>query len=418
MSESSHTEQTCVIIGASHAGVNLAFNLRRKGWKGALHLFDADPALPYHRPPLSKAYLSSEGGIEEHALRPWESYEKENIQLHLGLKVAQIHRQEKQIALEDGSIHPYDKLVLATGARPLVPPIPGLTEAPNLFLLRTARDIEKIREALAAKPKAQVVIIGGGYIGLETAASLRKLGAEVHIVEREERVLARVTAPEVSAFYHSLHEAKGAKVHVGKNVTEIQAQGQQSLVCCGDGSQFLADLVILGVGIRVNLELAQAAGLEVANGIKVDETTQTSDPDIFAIGDCTYHYTPHYDRFIRLESVQNAIDQAKVASLALCGEEAKYNSLPWFWSDQYEVKLQIVGLNSGYDEVVVRRDHEAKFSVWYFQGDTLLAVDAINDAKAYVLGTRFIKGGQRLDKGKLADPTCPLKPAELVLQEA
>ncbi|MEM9986969.1 MAG: FAD-dependent oxidoreductase [Bacteroidota bacterium] len=417
MPESSHPEQTCVIIGASHAGVNLAFNLRRKGWLGPILLFDADPALPYHRPPLSKAYLSSEGDIEEHALRPWESYEKADIQLNLGIRVSQIHRQEKRIILEDGSTHPYDKLVLATGARPLVPPIPGLNEAPNLFLLRTAQDIEAIRSALLEKPKAQVVIIGGGYIGLETSASLRKLGVEVQVLEREARVLARVTAPEVSAFYQSLHQAKGVEIHLGKNVTEIQARGPRSLICCEDGREFMADLMILGVGIRVNLELAQSAGLALKDGIKVDESTQTSDPDIFAIGDCTYHYSPHYDRFFRLESVQNAVDQAKVASMALCGEEAKYDSLPWFWSDQYEIKLQIAGLNTGYDEVIVRKDHDTKFSVWYFQRDTLLAVDAINDAKAYVLGTRFIKGGQKLDKEKLADPTCPFKPAELVLQE-
>ncbi|KMT64464.1 NAD(P)/FAD-dependent oxidoreductase [Catenovulum maritimum] len=416
MSDKSSLDQTCIIIGASHAGVNLAFSLRKEGWQGEIKLFDADPILPYHRPPLSKAYLTSDDEIDKNALKSAESYDKENINLNLGVSVTKIDAESEQITLSDNTVHGYDKLVIATGARPLIPPITGIETATHLYPLRTALDVSNIRKAFNQSKQKRVVIIGGGYIGLETAASLKKLGAKVTVLEREDRILARVTAPEMSAFFAKLHADNDVDVFTGKNVTQIQNCQNENTIICADGSSYQADIIIVGVGIRVNTELAADAGIELENGIKVDETTATSAANIYAIGDCSYHYNPHYDRFIRLESVQNAVDQAKTAAAAINGKQVKYDTLPWFWSDQHDVKLQMVGLSQGYNQIVVRQelDAENKFSVWYFDNDTLLSVDAVNNAKAYVLGTKFIKSSSKLDKAKLADANVELKPANLI----
>jgi len=416
MSAVNHEKAVCVIIGASHGGVNLAFALRRLGWLGAIHLFDADPELPYHRPPLSKGFITGEGGVEDILLKPAEQYEQEQISLFLGTAVASIDRAQKQIVLADGKVQRYDKLVLATGGAPLIPPIAGIAAASQLYPLRSARDAADIRAAMARDSQQRVVIIGGGYIGLETAASLRKIGAEVTVLEREERVLARVTAPEMSQFFLELHAAQGVKIFTSKNVTEITMNQGVNQVVCADGSRFSADIIVVGVGIRVNDQLAKAAGLVVENGIRVDADAGTSDADIFAVGDCTWHHNQHYDRFIRLESVQNAVDQAKVAAAAIVGEEPVYDTIPWFWSDQYAVKLQMVGLAAGYDQALVRKEErEHCFSIWYFLDETLLAVDAVNNGKAYILGGKFIKGGQRINKEALIDATIPFKPGNLIL---
>ncbi|MDO6808125.1 FAD-dependent oxidoreductase [Zobellia galactanivorans] len=418
MSDIPNNEPSCVVIGASHAGVNFAFALRREGWNGSICLIDADSVLPYHRPPLSKAYLISDDGIEKNLLKSKESYVKERIELKLGVWVDAINRESKTIILADGTTVAYDKLVLATGARPIMPPIPGLDTAKNLFPLRSAADVANIKKTVAENESLQVVVIGGGYIGLETAASLKKLGASVTVLERESRILARVTAPEMSAFFQKLHRDNHVSVLTEKNVTSIEPTSNGNTVVCSDGSSYPADMVIVGVGIHVNKELAEKAGLTIENGIRVNEMAQTSDASIYAIGDCTFHYNPHYDRYIRLESVQNAVDQAKIAAAAIAGKKCCYDTLPWFWSDQYDVKLQMVGLSDGYDEVVVREEADKPncFSVWYFKGDTLLSVDVVNNAKAYVYGTKFIKGGEKIDKSKLGDPTADFKPANLVAQ--
>ncbi|NVK25205.1 MAG: FAD-dependent oxidoreductase [Gammaproteobacteria bacterium] len=410
------SEQTCIIIGASHAGVNLAFSLRREKYQGRIKLFDADPTLPYHRPPLSKAYLTADDPIEKNALKSIEAYEKEDIEVNLGRSVASIDEKNKLIKLANGQTEQYTDLVIATGARPFIPPISGLNSAQHLYPLRTAADVTKIKQAFSQSTKKRVVVIGGGYIGLETAASLKMMGATVTVLEREERILARVTAPEMSEFFQQLHSSHGVDVLTGKNVESISTQDCLNTVRCADGDEFEADIIIVGVGIRVNTELAATAGAEIENGIKVDESAKTSLPNIYAIGDCAYHYNPHYGRFIRLESVQNAVDQAKVAAAAIVGKETKYDTLPWFWSDQYDVKLQIVGLSQGYDNIVRREeaDDKNKFSVWYFKGDGLLSVDAVNNAKAYVIGTKFIKGRNIVNKTKLADSSIELKPANLL----
>ncbi|UXP31009.1 FAD-dependent oxidoreductase [Reichenbachiella agarivorans] len=408
-------DKTCLVIGASHAGVNFAFALRKEGWEGRIVLFDKDPVLPYHRPPLSKAYLTSDDLIEKHSLKSAESYEKEHIELCLGVGISSINRDTKTITLDTGETQVYDQLVLATGARPLIPPIPGMDTAHQLYPLRTAHDVQQIKAALGDGKGKRAVIIGGGYIGLEIAASMKKVGTDVTVLEREARVLARVTAPEMSAFFQQLHAEQDVNVLTNKNVVSIAKADESNIVHCSDGSQYPADLIVVGVGIRVNLELAKDAGLEIENGIKVNAQTQTSDPAIYAIGDCSFHHNPLYDRWVRLESVQNAVDQAKVAAAVIAGKDASYNSLPWFWSDQFDVKLQMVGLSEGYDELLIREEEgERKFSAWYFRGDQLLAVDAVNNAKAYVIGTKFIKESVKVDKQKLVELSTDLKPVHLL----
>ncbi|GAL80587.1 ferredoxin reductase [Algibacter lectus] len=403
--------KVCIVIGASHAGVNFAFALRREGWEGEIILYDNDKEFPYHRPPLSKAYLTSEEGTEQSLLFPKENYKTDNIVLKLGIAVNTINKEEKTITLANGSVQQYDKLVIATGARPFIPPIQGLDLAKNVFPMRTAEDAINIRKTINNSLTKRAVIIGGGYIGLETAASLKKLGANVVVLEREERVLARVTAPVMSDFFTQLHQNNGVKILTSKNVISIENKDDHNVVVCDDGTKLNADLIVVGVGIKVNSELAQNAGIVIENGIKVDETAKTNDPDIYAIGDCTYHYNPHYKYHLRLESVQNAVDQAKTAAKAICEQEVVYDTIPWFWSDQFDVKLQIVGLSKGYNQIIIRQE-EAKnsFSTWYFKDDELLAVDAVNFAKAYVLGTKFIKSKQKLDKSKISDLSIPFKP--------
>ena len=417
MSSKTQDHSICVVVGASHAGVNFAFALRQEGWEGQILLFDADPEFPYHRPPLSKTYLTNEVGTSASPLKSKESYEKDAIQLYLGIRVSSIDSKGKNIELQDGSVQSYDKLVLATGARPIVPPITGLDKVKNVFTLRTVLDVEGIQNALVDSPKKKVVVIGGGYIGLEIAASLKKLGSDVTVLEREERILARVTAPEMSEFFQSLHSENGVAVLTEKNVISVETDNETNRVVCSDGTKYPADIIVIGVGIHVNKELAEHAGLTIENGIKVDATTRTSDKNIYAIGDCTFHHNPHYDTYVRLESVQNAVGQAKVAAAAICGKEVVYDTIPWFWSDQYNVKLQIVGLSDGYDNFIIRKEAKDQpcFSIWYFRGDRLLSVDTINNAKAFVVGTRCIKTAQWVDKAKLSDNTVEFKPGNLII---
>ena len=411
-------EQICVVIGASHAGVNFAFALRKEGWEGQIILFDADTEFPYHRPPLSKAYLTSAEGSSHSLLFPRENYEEDNVILKLGAFVVSIDRQQKQIFLLDKTVQTYDKLVIATGASPYIPQIKGIEEATNLFTMRTATDAFNIRNAFNTSEQKHVIVIGAGYIGLETAASLNKLGAKVIVLERDERILARVTTPVISDLFYQLHKNNGVEVLTNKNVISIHQLDGGNQVICDDNTDYHADVIVVGVGIRVNTELAEAAGLEIENGIKVDESARTNDEHIYAIGDCTFHYNPHYKTNVRLESVQNAVDQAKVAAKAICGEEVVYDTIPWFWSDQYDMKLQMVGLSNGYTEVVIRKENTKNISLsaWYFKENQLLAVDAVNNARAYMLGTQFIKGDQKIDKKKLVDPSIPVKPTSFLME--
>ena len=409
MTSTTISKQSCIIVGASHGGVNLAFALRKEGYEGRITLIDADCNLPYHRPPLSKTHLIADEPAGQ-LLKPEQGYQKANIRLMLGVKVVNVESETKQVLLDDDTRHTYTQLVLATGASPIIPPIPGIDSARHLYTIRTADDAHAIATAFKLSEQKRIVVIGGGYVGLETAASLRKSGAVVTVLEREPRLLARVTAPIMSDYFYALHRQHGVEVHNAKNVSEIKTNANENSVVCSDGSEYPADIIIVGVGVRVNTALAEKANLEIDNGIVVNEANQTSDQDIFAIGDCCAQFNPHYQRWLRLESVQNALDQGKVAAAAICHNAFKTQPVPWFWSDQYDVKLQMVGLSQGYDDVVMRKelDKPDSFSVWYFKGEELLAVDAVNNAKAYVLGTKFINAMAQVDKNKLVDNSAPL----------
>lgn len=400
--------QTCVIIGASHAAAQLAPTLRQEGWQGRIIIVGDEPYIPYHRPPLSKTFLSGEKTLDDIYIRPQMVYDKAEIEFLLNTRVEAIDRENKSLALNNGRSLGYDKLALTVGSRVRKVELPGV-ELGGIYYLRDATDVDHIKRKVAANSKA--VIVGGGYIGLETAAVLRKLGMQVTVLEMMERVLQRVTAPEISEFYDRVHRQEGVNICCGVGVTAFDGEGDVEKVICSDGNVYEADLVVIGVGIVPNVELAENAGLDVHNGIVVDEFARTSDADIVAAGDCTFHHNALYSRTIRLESVQNATDQARVAALTLCGKEKAYDALPWFWSDQYDLKLQIAGLSQGYDEVIIRGDREnsRSFAAFYLKDGVIIAVDAVNKAPEFMMGKRLISGKVKVDKAKLADENVSMK---------
>lgn len=405
-------KQTCIIIGASHAGGQAAVGLRQSGWQGDILLVGEESYAPYHRPPLSKDFLSSGKTIDDILIRPVATYETANIICVRGMQAHSLHKGDRLVFLQGGETLQYDKLILATGARPRELPIPG-SDLPGVFYLRSADDVLKIKAEIGSDKKA--VIIGGGYIGLETAASLTKKSMNVTVLEMEDRILQRVTAPIMSGFYKRIHTEEGVCIVENCAATEIQAKNKNSLRVITTNGDFDADMVIIGIGVIPNIELAQNCGLEVGNGIIVDENCRTSDPHIFAIGDVTWHHNPIYDTHMRLESVPNAIEQAKTAASAICGNPKPYTALPWFWSDQFDLKLQIAGLSAGYDDIVLRGNpNEGRsFAAFYFKGDKLLAVDAVNRPGEYMVGKRLIPQTMSMDKlinkKALADETVPLK---------
>jgi 3-phenylpropionate/trans-cinnamate dioxygenase ferredoxin reductase subunit len=401
-------EQTCVIVGASHAGTQLALSLRQGGWEGRIVLAGDEPVKPYQRPPLSKDVLSGLKSLEQIPIRPAAVLENAGIEFMLGRRVETIDRARKILYLDDGESLAYDKLALTLGAYPSTIPLTG-TDKYGVHYLRKLADVEQIRPLIGEGKSA--VIIGGGYIGLEAGAVLRQTGMTVTVLEALPRVLQRVTAPVVSTFYQRLHDEEGLWIVTGALVTSIEGEYQVERVHCADGSEIDADLVIIAVGVLPNTKLAAHAGLEVEDGILVDEFARTSDPDIVAAGDCTRHFNPIYQRRVRLESIQNAMDQARTAAATLNGDLQPYHALPWFWSEQYGVKLQIAGLSQGYDNLVLRGDPETgrSFAVFYFLGDRLLAVDAVNRPGEFMAGKKLLLAEARVDKEKLADESIPVK---------
>lgn len=393
------TPERAVIVGASHAGAQLAANLRREGWSGEVVLIGDEGGLPYHRPPLSKGYLAGKNGLDDLLIRGADFYEKQNIRL-LNATVEAIHRSAKRVSLSTGDTLTYTKLALCTGARARRLPTPGV-DLPGIHYLRTAADVELIRAA--ATPGRRVVIVGGGYIGLETAASLCSLGMNVTVLEATERVLERVTAPEVSAFYTRIHNGEGVEIRTHALVEAFFGNGGVQEVVLADGEPIPADLVIVGVGVVPNTELASAAGLSVDNGIVIDDQARTSDPDIVAAGDCTSHTMARYGSRIRLESVSSAGEQAKIAAATICGKHSAIAALPWFWSDQYDLKLQIAGLNAGYDEVLLSGDpsRERDFSCFYFREGELIAADCVNRPRDFMSSKRAISQQLRVDRSEL-----------------
>ncbi|MBJ8345664.1 NAD(P)/FAD-dependent oxidoreductase [Antrihabitans sp. YC2-6] len=395
-----------IIVGASHAGAQLCASLRQEGWDGEILVIGDEPALPYHRPPLSKTYLAGKTTLEELLIRPSAFYAKNDITFRQATVVS-IDRQAHSITLSDGEEIRYDKLALCLGARPRLLQLAG-SELPGVHYLRDAADIEAIRRGIT--PAGRVVIIGAGYIGLETAASLRKLGAEVTVLESAERVLQRVTAPEVSAFYARVHREEGVELRTGVSISAIEGDDHVRGVRLADGELIDADLVIIGIGVVPNTELAEAAGLSADNGIIIDGKATTSDPDIVAAGDCTNNFMPRYDRRLRLESVPSAGEQAKVAAATMCGKDKNIKALPWFWSDQYELKLQIAGLNEGYDSVVLRGEPEngRSFACFYFKESELIAADCVNRPQEFMFSRRVIGERIPVDPTQLADPESSL----------
>ncbi|WP_036490545.1 NAD(P)/FAD-dependent oxidoreductase [Nocardioides sp. CF8] len=391
--------ERALIVGASHAGAQLAASLRQEGWVGEILLIGDESVLPYQRPPLSKAYLAGKTTLHDLAIRSSEFYAKQDIQIR-DATVDSIDRSAHHLSLADGDTLTYSKLALCTGARPRRLPVPG-ADLTGVYYLRTAADVELIRAA--AVPGSRTVIIGGGYIGLETAASLRTLGLEVTVLEATERVLERVTAPDVSAFFTRIHVDEGVTIRTGALVEALSGDGQVREVVLAGGELIPADLVIVGVGVEPNTELAAAAGLAVDDGVVIDDQARTSDPDIVAAGDCASHEMARYGRRIRLESVPSAGEQAKVAAATMCGKSKEIAALPWFWSDQYDLKLQIAGLNTGYDEVLLSGDpaQDRDFTCYYLRGGELIAADCVNRPRDFVNSKRAIAQRLPVDRAEL-----------------
>ena len=396
-----------IIVGASHAAAQLAPSLRQEGWTGDIWIIGDESAAPYQRPPLSKDYLSGERDKESLQIRPPAVYEKHGIKLLKG-RVVSIDRSSRSVLLENGERHDYDKLALCTGARVRQLQVPG-ANLPGVHYLRTLDDVDAIREQL--QPNTRVVIVGGGYIGLESAAALRKLGVSVTVLEVQSRLLARVTAPEVSAFYQRVHTEEGVVVLTDWAVAAVEGDGQVTGVVSTDGRRLSADLVIVGIGVIPNTELASVSGLKVDNGIWVDEFAATADPAIYAAGDCANHPSRQLGRRLRLESVPNAMEQAKSAAASICGRQHCYDGYPWFWSDQYDLKLQIAGLSDGFDSLVLRGNPEQgrSFVAWYLRGNRLLAADCINRPKEFMVARQLLASGKSIDAAHLADENIDLK---------
>ena len=400
--------ETFVIVGASHAAAMLAPSLRQQGWQGRIIVVGAEASIPYHRPPLSKDYLAGAKSLEEILIRPAKVYEKSEVEFILETSVEAIDRDNKTVRLSNNETLSYDKLALTVGSKVRKVNLPGV-DLDGVFYLRDLKDVERLSAHISSG--ANAVIVGGGYIGLETAAVLNGKGMNVTVLEMMERVLQRVTAPALSEFYTHIHEEEGVNIRCGIGVTGFKGNGRVSKVLCSDGSEFSADLVIIGVGILPNTELAEAAGLRVENGIVVNAQAQTSDPDIFAAGDCTFHHNPVYDRWVRLESVQNATDQSRVIAGVACGKEMSYNTVPWFWSEQYDLMLQIAGLSQGYDEIITRGDpgNGRSFAAFYLRAGRVIAVDAVNRPQEFMFTKKLIPAQKTIDKEKLADADVPIK---------
>ncbi|MGI9246929.1 MAG: NAD(P)/FAD-dependent oxidoreductase [Steroidobacteraceae bacterium] len=402
------TTGSVLIVGASHAAVQAIDTLRREGFAGPVTLIGDEEYLPYNRPPLSKKYLSGEMERERLLLRSPQFYETARTTVRLGTRVTAIDRTAQRVRLGDGTELDYGKLLLCIGSRNRQLTVPG-HELRGIHYLRTIADVDAIRQDLPAARR--VVIVGAGYIGLEAAASARHLGLEVTVLEMADRPMNRVVAPEISAFYAARHAREGVRVLCNQSVTAFtgDASGHVTAVQCGAES-FAADFVIVGVGIIPDTSLAAAAGLRCDNGITVDEHCQTSDPNIYAAGDCTCHPSVRYGRRVRLESVDNAVEQAKTAALNICGQPARHEHVPWFWSDQYDLKLQIAGLAQGYERTVLRGDPATgRFALYYLADGELLAVDAINSPKDFMNGRKWIAERKRPDAAKLADPAIDIK---------
>jgi 3-phenylpropionate/trans-cinnamate dioxygenase ferredoxin reductase component len=396
-----------VVVGAGHAAGQAVASMRQDKYEGEIVVIGDEAHVPYQRPPLSKQYLSDEHGIDRVYLRPAAFYSERNIRVLLGTRATAIDRARRTVTTDSGETIEYTKLLLATGGRARKLSIPG-SDLPGIYYLRTISDVDAIKTALV--PGAKLAIVGGGYIGLEVAAVTVKRGFDVTVVEMEERILKRVTTAAMSAFYDKLHTSRGVKIVTSARCVGFEGTTKLTGVKLDGRPTLPADVAIVGVGIIPNVELATAAGLECENGIRVDDHCRTSDPDIFAAGDCTNHPNALLGRRLRLESVPNATDQARVAVTNMLGGDATYAAIPWFWSDQYELKLQMVGFSSDGDTAVVRGDPaKNQFATFYLKNGALVAVDAVNSPKEFMACRQLVARGAHIDPKRLADPTVQMK---------
>ena len=396
-----------VIAGAGHAAGQVVATLKQHQYAGHIMLLGDEAYLPYQRPPLSKKYLAGDLPAARLHFKPASFYDDPRIEVRLQTAITSIDRNKKSLRTESGEEITYDKLVLALGSRARRLPIAGADLA-GVHYLRSIADVDGIRAELHSHSRA--VIIGAGYIGLEVAAVLRQLGLEVTVVELAERVMSRVVSPEISDFYQREHTRQGVAFRLSTGVSAFHGDERVTAVDTSDGEQIPVDFVVIGIGIVANTKLAAAAGLTVDNGIVVDDQCQTSDADIFSVGDCTAHPNAIYGRQLRLESVHNALEQAKTAASNLCGKPAHYSQVPWFWSDQYDLKLQIAGLSEGYDNVVIRGNPaDRSFACLYLKDGTLIATDAVNAPRDFMQSKALIANGARIDPAELANVDIPLK---------
>ncbi|WP_316176689.1 MULTISPECIES: NAD(P)/FAD-dependent oxidoreductase [unclassified Bradyrhizobium] len=409
MGQDAVTKGPVVIVGAGHAGFQLATSLRQAGFADPIHLINDEPHLPYQRPPLSKAYLKGTGGPETLMFRPQKFYADQTIDLVYDRAVS-VQRDQRKVLLASGRTLDYGHLVFATGARNRLLDIPNAS-LPAVRYLRILDDSEALRTLLGDAKR--VVVIGAGFIGLEFAATARIKGLEVDVLELGARVMARAVTAEISDYFQKQHADAGVRIHLGVQATSIEADGNNVTgVSLSDGRHIPADLVGVGVGVLPNVELAAEAGLQVASGIVVDEYLLTSDPHISAIGDCALFVSQRFGGTLRLESVQNATDHARCVAARLTGDVKPYDGQPWFWSDQGNDKLQIAGLTTGYDQVVLRGDPAQKaFSAFCYKEGRLVGIESVNRAGDHMFGRKLLAAGGTLDAAKAADPSFDLKSA-------
>ncbi|MBL8628925.1 MAG: FAD-dependent oxidoreductase [Rhodospirillaceae bacterium] len=401
------TVNTIVIVGAGEAGGQTAISLRQQGFQGRVIVIGDEAYVPYERPPLSKAFLARETEMERMYMRGADFYPENNIELRLSTRVDSIDRADKSVTLEGGEKIAYDKLMIATGGRVRKMTCPG-ADLTGVHYLRNIDDVMGFRDEVQAGKN--IAIVGGGYIGLEVAAVATKRGCNVTVIEATERVLSRVTSPEMSAFYTDVHTRAGVNIITSATVTSFTGTTRVEGVVCSTGKTIPADLVIVGIGIIPNVEMAQAIGLQTDNGIVVNEFAQTNDEHIYSAGDCTNHPNDLLGRRLRLESVPNALSQGKAAALHMLGKPEKYAEVPWFWSDQYDLKLQMVGINDPGDQVVIRGSMaDRKFSACYLRDGVLVAINAVNMSKDFLQSKKLIAAKAKIDLAKLADASIALK---------
>jgi 3-phenylpropionate/trans-cinnamate dioxygenase ferredoxin reductase subunit len=396
-----------VIAGAGHAAGQAVASLLQDKYAGEIVVIGDEPHVPYQRPPLSKAYLAGELPLDRVYLRPESFYRERGVKLELGTRVTAIDRQTRIVHTDEAQTFTYDDLLLATGGRPRRLTIPGSDKA-GIHYLRNIADVDAIRTALT--PGARLVIVGGGYVGLEVAAVAVKRGIDVTVLEMEDRILKRVTTAAMSDFYERLHRGRGVKITTSARVVGFDGDANVRAVRIEGGAPIPADAVIVGIGIVPNVEIAEAAGLRCENGIWVDDHCRTDDPHVFAIGDCTNHPNALLGRRLRLESVPNATDQARVAVTNMLGGDATYAAIPWFWSDQYELKLQMVGFSADGDTAVTRGDPATnQFATFYLKDGVLVAVDAVNSPKEFMACRQLVGRRAKIDPARLADPNVEMK---------